>query len=188
MHQARIPLIRRLCGPINVGVYNMGAGNVENPPLVHIDFVSVMAQVTSLGSPFFQAGQRSYRSQCSLLCSLTCFEGIPKLEWSALPVLHSGKRFGHWPVCVKIKYSARPTHAPAPQSHASFQSPSPRCCLTKTLTPPTRLLPCSFLRLEVRVLPRTPSAEAVGMGSLSATARQRSRTRSDMRQVHSGGN
>jgi hypothetical protein len=94
-----------------LGVYNMGAGNVEDPPMavvlmillqrmtssedepwVHIDSVSVTTQIASFGLSVLPG--RIAKLPIPVLSSLLfdCLEGIPKLEWSAWRVLRSGKR------------------------------------------------------------------------------------------------
>ena len=94
-----------------MGVYNMGAGNVEDPPMavvlmirlqritssedepwVHIDSVSVTAQVAFFALSVLPG--RTAKLPISVLSSLLfdCLEGILKLECSACPVLRGGKR------------------------------------------------------------------------------------------------
>lgn len=110
MHGARIPLIRRLYGQslwASSAVFNVNAGNVEDPPMavvlmirlhrqrttsVYIVSVSVMPHVVSLGHTVLPG--RTAKLQISVLLPLLFdgLEGIPKLEWSAWPVLCNGKR------------------------------------------------------------------------------------------------
>jgi hypothetical protein len=104
MHGARIPLIRRLYGQslwASSAVFNVNAGNVEDPPMavvlmirfhrqrttsVYIVSVSVMPHVVSLGHTVLPG--RTAKLPISVLSPLLFdgLEGIPKLEWSAWPV------------------------------------------------------------------------------------------------------
>jgi len=64
----------------------------EDEPWVHIDSVSVTAQLASFGLSVLPG--RTAKLPISMLSSLlfNCLEGIPKLGWGAWLVLPSGKR------------------------------------------------------------------------------------------------